>query len=156
MVISLDGFWDKELWVRILISFLCGFIIGLERQIRGKPVGVRTASLICMGSMNFVYLGLVATTHSPEELARILAQLITGIGFIGAGVIMTRDGLVNGVTSAACIWILAGLGATIGLGHYSHALAVAMTTIAVLLGFEYLESGINRIRKRFIRSKRTE
>ncbi|NCN27341.1 MgtC/SapB family protein [bacterium] len=146
----ISGFLDSDLWMRILASFICGLIIGLERQVRGKPVGVRTASLICIGSMSFIYIGQLLTHDTGADLARVLAQLITGIGFIGAGVIMNKEGLVNGVTSAAAIWILAGLGAAIGLGYYGQAVAISITTTIILVGFEYLENFLNSARKKFL------
>ncbi len=133
-------------WTRIGATILCGGIIGCERQLRGKPAGIRTSILICLGTYVFVSLGasLSAQTLDPS---RVLGQVVTGIGFIGAGVIMSKEGLVKGVTSAAIIWVLAGIGATIGLGQLVMALAITLVTVSVLLGVELLESIFKKLRR---------
>ena len=100
----------------ILTSLLCGLIIGLERQLSGKPAGIRTSSLICLGTYIFVATGGLFIDNTDPS--RIVGQVITGIGFIGAGVILSREGIVVGVTSAAVIWVLAGIGVLIGLERY--------------------------------------
>lgn len=135
-----------EFWTRIAATILCGGIIGLERQLRGKPAGIRTSILICLGTCVFVTLAasLSATTLDPT---RVLGQVVTGIGFIGAGVIMSNEGLVKGVTSAAIIWVLAGIGAAIGLDQTPMALAVTLVTVAVLVGVEVLESTFKKLRR---------
>src|SRR5688500_9804511 len=111
-----DELWDGELWARVGMALLCGGIVGLERQLRGKPAGIRTSALICIGTSMFVYLGRQLEGDHGDP-ARVVGQVVTGIGFLGAGVIMTRNGLLTGVTSAAVIWILAAAGAAIGLGR---------------------------------------
>jgi putative Mg2+ transporter-C (MgtC) family protein len=125
---------------------LCGGIVGLERQLRGKPAGIRTSSLICLGTALFVYLG-VGMTGGQGDPARVLGQVVAGIGFLGAGVIMTRNGLLTGVTSAAVIWLLAAVGSAIGLGRYGAALAMAVVSVAVLVGVEQLEHGFAALRR---------
>ncbi len=133
-------------WTRIGATILCGGIIGIERQLRGKPAGIRTSILICLGTHVFVSLAasLSANTLDPS---RVLGQVVTGIGFIGAGVIMSKEGLVKGVTSAAIIWVLAGIGAAIGLGQLAMALAITLVTVSVLLGVELLESTFKKLRR---------
>ena len=89
-------------WHSVGASLFCGLIIGLERQIRGKPVGIRTSSLIALGT----YLFLAASFNLPGAVldqSRVVGQLIAGIGFLGAGVMLAKDGAVVGVTSAATI-----------------------------------------------------
>src|SRR5690349_2283794 len=105
----LEEAWDSALWTRVGMALLCGGIVGLERQLRGKPAGMRTSSLICLGTAMFVYMG-VELTGAEGDPSRVLGQVVTGIGFLGAGVIMTRNGLLTGVTSAAVIWLLAAVG----------------------------------------------
>ena len=132
-----------EFWVKILVSVLCGGIIGFERQIRGKPAGIRTSILICLGTQVFVSHG---TSLAGGDQYRVLAQVVTGIGFLGAGLMISQEGTVRGVTSAAVIWVLAAIGATIGLGRYAEALIFVLVTVAVLSGVEYLENSIRKLR----------
>src|SRR3989338_9502299 len=112
----------EGLHIRLMYSLFCGFIIGLERQIRGKPVDVRTSMLICVGTMLYIFLG----THVNQgiDAGRILGQVVTGVGFLGGGVIMTKEGLVSGVTSASVVWLLAGIGSAIALQHYAVAVVI--------------------------------
>jgi putative Mg2+ transporter-C (MgtC) family protein len=141
-----DELWDGELWARVGMALLCGGIVGLERQLRGKPAGIRTSSLICLGTAMFVYLsqGFPGPGADPS---RVLGQVVTGIGFLGAGVIMTRNGLLTGVTSAAVVWILAAVGSSIGLGRYGAALVMATITVVVLVGVERLEHAFGALRR---------
>jgi putative Mg2+ transporter-C (MgtC) family protein len=78
---------------------------------------------------------------------RVLAQVVTGIGFLGGGVILAREGAVVGVTSAAVIWVLAALGALIGLGHLAAAIVLTLVTVGLLIGVELLESVFRRLRQ---------
>ena len=122
---------------------LCGGIIGFERQIRGKPAGIRTSILICLGTEIFVSHG---TSLATGDQYRVLAQVVTGIGFLGAGLMISQEGTVRGVTSAAVIWVLAAIGATIGMGHLVEALVFVTVTVGVLSGVEFLENSIRRRR----------
>ena len=122
----------------ILVSLLCGFMVGLERQISGKPAGIRTNSLICLGAYCFVAVGGII--QGTSDSTRIISQIITGIGFIGAGVIMTREKIIIGVTSAAVIWVLAGVGILIGLDRYLAAIFLSIITVIVLAGIDLLEN----------------
>lgn len=142
---SLDPF-SPAFWIRIGASVLCGGVIGLERQLRGKPAGIRTSILICMGTQFFVLLGASFVPESADP-TRVLGQVVTGIGFLGAGVILTREGLVIGVTSAATIWLLAAVGATIGLGYLPAALAISFATVGILVGVEQLEKTFLALRR---------
>jgi putative Mg2+ transporter-C (MgtC) family protein len=133
-------------WLRLGTAILCGGIIGLERQLRGKAAGIRTSILICMGTALFVSLG-ASFEGERVDPTRVLAQVVTGIGFLGGGVILARDGAILGVTSAAVIWVLASLGAMIGLGHLQGAIVLTLVTVALLLGVELLESIFRRLRQ---------
>jgi putative Mg2+ transporter-C (MgtC) family protein len=128
-------------WITVGTAVLCGTIIGLERQLRGKPAGVRTSILICLGTTVFVSLGTTVDAGSTDP-NRVLGQVVTGIGFLGAGVILARGGILTGVTTAAVIWVLAAIGAAIGLGHLLGALALAAATVTLLTGIELLESSV--------------
>jgi putative Mg2+ transporter-C (MgtC) family protein len=132
-------------WLHLATALLCGGGIGLERQLRGKVAGVRTSSLICVGTSLFVAMG---ATLAPERTdpTRVLGQVVTGIGFLGAGVILAREGRILGVTTAAVIWILAAIGCLIGLGLLYAALVITLTTLGVLLGVEGIENWVERRR----------
>lgn len=142
---ALDPF-SVVFWTRVVAAVVCGGLIGLERQLRGKPAGIRTSILICLGTQLFVSLG---TAFSPEgaDPTRVLGQVVTGIGFLGAGVILTRGGLVVGVTSAAVIWMLAAVGAAIGSGFEATAVAITVVTLGVLLGVQFLETTFAALRR---------
>lgn len=126
-------------WAHVATALLCGGTIGVERKLRGKVAGIRTSILICLGTEIFVSLG---ASFSPERAdpTRVLGQVVTGIGFLGAGVILARGDRIHGVTTAAVIWILAALGAMIGLGYLVAAITLTGVTLAVLLGVEKFES----------------
>ena len=125
-------------WTGLFSALLCGGIIGLERQVSGKPVGIRTSALICIGAYIFVTMAnTVADTGTDNS--RIIGQLVTGVGFLGAGVMMARDGAVIGVTSASAIWVLAAIGAAIGCGYYLSGIKLAILTVVILVGVNLLE-----------------
>lgn len=132
-------------WYSIGTAILCGSIIGIERQLRGKPVGIRTSSLITLGTYIFIAASLYVSAHmaGPEKVvtdpSRIIGQVITGIGFLGAGVMLARDGHVLGVTSAATIWMLASIGVVIAIGYNIVAIKLSFVVILVLVGVDSLE-----------------
>lgn len=133
-------------WDHIFACLICGSFIGVERQLHGKPVGMRTSTLIMLGS----YCFLAISTHLSAEVAdqaRVLGQLITGIGFLGAGVMMTQNGQVTGVTSAATVWVLAALGAMIGLDMLRQALVMTFVTLTVLVGINWLEISFKSLQR---------
>lgn len=131
-------------WHSILIAIMCGGMIGLERQLRGKPVGIRTASLITLGTYVFMATSasLAADAYDPT---RVMGQIITGIGFLGAGVMMARDGAVVGVTSAATIWVLAAVGVMIGTGNLIAGVKVSLLVVGILYGVDILERHIKML-----------
>jgi len=131
----------RPFWATVGMALLCGTIVGFERQFRGKPAGVRTSILICLSTSVFIHLGATASSDHGDP-GRVLGQLVTGVGFLGAGVILAREGVVTGVTTAAVIWMLAAIGAAIGLGHQLGAVVLALVTVGVLTGVELLESSI--------------
>ena len=135
-----------DFWVRLGATLLCGGIIGLERQLRGKPAGIRTSILICLGTEIFVSMGIYLNGESSDP-SRVLGQVVTGIGFIGAGVIMGKKNIVTGVTSAAIIWVLAAIGASIGLGLLTTAFALTLVAVSVLVGVEFMESCFLKLRR---------
>jgi putative Mg2+ transporter-C (MgtC) family protein len=127
----------SQFWMGIGVAVLCGGIVGFERHFRGKTAGIRTNI--------FVRLGV--TFAGPQtDPTRVLGQVAVGIGFLGAGVIIAREGLVKGVTTAAVIWVLAGIGAMIGFGKFAAAIVLAIVTIGILTGIEMFEKGVRWLR----------
>lgn len=125
-------------WHSIATSVICGLIIGLERQLRGKPVGIRTSALITLGTYIFITSAMLVQTDATDP-SRVIGQVITGIGFLGAGVMLARDGVVLGVTSAATIWTLAAIGVCIAIGYESVAIKLSLVVVVVLIGVDVLE-----------------
>lgn len=138
--------WSLPFWQTVGAAVLCGAIVGGERQLRGKPCGVRTSTLVCLGTAVFLHLG-TSMSGPAVDPTRVLGQLVTGIGFLGAGVMFSREGVVTGVTTAAVIWMLAAIGAAIGLGRFWAAIALALMTVGVLIGVEVLEGSLKALAK---------
>lgn len=114
----------SEVLLRLVLAVIAGGLIGLEREVFHKPAGVRTHMLVSLGSALFV---LLTIETFPNEGARIIAGIATGIGFLGAGTIFKSKDEVHGLTTAASIWAVSAVGLAIGLGYY------LMTMIAVIL-----------------------
>jgi putative Mg2+ transporter-C (MgtC) family protein len=125
-------------WPSIGACILCGFIIGLERQLRGKPVGIRTSSLIVLGTYVFIASSMLVASEITDP-SRIIGQVITGIGFLGAGVMLAKEGVIVGVTSAATIWSLAAVGVCIAVIDDFVAIKLSFVVIAILYGVDLLE-----------------
>jgi len=136
---------DPAFWTPILAAIVCGGMIGLERQFRGKPIGIRTSILICLGTQVFVRLGSSFTSPIADP-TRVLGQVVTGVGFLGAGVIMARGQVLTGVTSAAVVWVLAAIGSAIGVNRPAEALALSVITVSILIGVRMLEAAFKQLR----------
>lgn len=141
----MDGFVDiTEYILRIGTAFLLGGIIGFERQWRQKNAGLRTNTLVAIGAASYVLLSIDLHSLSGGDPARITSQIVTGIGFIGAGVIM-KDGFdVRGLNTAATIWCSAAVGTLAGMGFFIEAL---VTSAAVVLSHLVLRPISNRLSK---------
>lgn len=126
-------------WLGLVCAVVGGGIIGIERQICGKPVGIRTSALICVGAYIFVTVANTVSNGATDN-SRIIGQVVTGVGFLGAGVMMARDGIVVGVTSAAAIWVQAAIGITIGSGYYLSGVKLSLLAVAILIGVNILEN----------------
>lgn len=114
-------------------AVVCGALIGAERKRAHKPAGVRTLILICLGSAIFTQASiLIVAGDEPGDRGRIAAQVVTGIGFLGAGAIIRERGLVIGVTTGAGIWATAAVGVVLGSGHLAAGLFFALLIVAVL------------------------
>jgi putative Mg2+ transporter-C (MgtC) family protein len=131
---------------------LLGGAIGLQREIAGKPAGLRTNILICMGAAMLMDLSIRLSIGSGGtrvgDPARLAAQVITGIGFLGAGTILHARGTVIGLTSAATIWMVTALGLTVGAGEYVEAVGGGVVVVGVLSGLGRLEYHIRRVRRK--------
>ncbi|MBN2718368.1 MAG: MgtC/SapB family protein [Deltaproteobacteria bacterium] len=126
-------------WEAIGVVLLCGIVIGFERQLRGKPVGIRTASLIALGT--YVFTAAAVSVMSDEsDPSRIIGQVVTGVGFLGAGVMLSKDGVVIGVTSAATIWVLAAIGVVVAVAEPMIGVKLSIIVIGILYGVELLET----------------
>ena len=128
--------YEQELLLKLLLAFIIGLLIGYERDRGGKPAGMRTQMLICVGSALLagisIHLGdaYVATTGVRPDPARLMAQILVGIGFVGAGVILKTSNRITGVTTAATLWLTAAIGIGIGSGFFASSI---LATIFILL-----------------------
>jgi putative Mg2+ transporter-C (MgtC) family protein len=111
--------------VLALVSVVCGLLIGGERQRREKPAGLRTLSMVCLGAATFTMLSFVFTSNTGDS-GRVAAQIVTGIGFLGAGVILHNRRIVSGVTTAAIIWVTAAIGMAVGAGYVFAGLGLSL------------------------------
>jgi putative Mg2+ transporter-C (MgtC) family protein len=132
-----------ELLLQLALAVLAGGAIGLERELKGKPAGLRTNILICLGATLFAVLS-VHVAGSRGDPGRVTAQILPGVGFIGAGTILHMRGHVTGLTSAATIWIVAAIGMALGTRAYTEALGSTALVIVVLVGVERLEDLVAR------------
>jgi putative Mg2+ transporter-C (MgtC) family protein len=132
-----------ELLLQLLLAILLGGVVGLERELKGKPAGLRTNILICVGATLFTVLShrLAGGRGDP---GRVAAQILTGVGFIGAGTILHLRGAVTGLTSAATIWVVAAIGMALGSAAYVEALGTTLLVVLVLAGLERLEDLLAR------------
>ncbi|KGY13420.1 membrane protein [Vibrio tubiashii] len=133
-------------WLALFCCAINGILIGAERQTRGKPVGIRTSILIISGTYLFMSMAVSLSPNTLDQ-ARVLGQIITGVGFLGAGVMMTLDGKIHGVTSAAIIWVLASIGMMIGLGYFHQSVVITVLALSVLLGVDKAENRIQALRR---------
>jgi putative Mg2+ transporter-C (MgtC) family protein len=135
--------------VPMLISAVFGTLLGWERQSDRKPAGLRTHTLVCMGSTLFVLtarhaaLAIGATTYDPT---RIIHGIVTGVGFLGAGSILRHEGTVLGITTAASIWMVAAIGAAVGVRAYPLAAISTVLALVVLQGYRRVDAWLGRDR----------
>ena len=122
---------EYDLVLRIIIAAILGAAIGYEREIRGKTAGLRTHTLVCMGSALITVVGIYGFSGIGDS-SRLAAGIITGIGFLGAGAIIASGREVHGITTAASIWIVAAMGIAVGARLYLVALATTILSLIVL------------------------
>jgi putative Mg2+ transporter-C (MgtC) family protein len=128
--------------IAMLVSTLLGTLVGWERQMGRKPAGLRTHTLVCMGSTMFTLLTVHAVTAfggNGMDPTRIIHGVITGVGFLGAGSILRQEGYVQGLTTAASIWMVAAIGTTVGVHAYTLAIVGTVLALLVLEGYRWVE-----------------
>jgi putative Mg2+ transporter-C (MgtC) family protein len=126
---------------RLLMSILCGAMIGMEREWAGKGAGLRTIILICMGATLYMGVSELIGLKSPNlyDASRIASQVVVGVGFIGGGAIIVGRGRVYGLTTAATIWVTAAIGLIIGLGYPFFGLLVTAIVLVILILLRMVE-----------------
>lgn len=136
--------WEN-VWKFVLAVLLSG-LLGLERERKGRPAGLRTHLLVCLGATLLMVVGETymeqlegGTAGHNFDPGRVAAGIITGVGFLGAGTIMRTNEAPHGLTTAAMIWFVAALGVAIGSGFYFISIFITFLSLTLILGFEYLE-----------------
>lgn len=133
------------LW-RLLIALGIGAVVGLERELAGKPAGLRTNILMCVGSCLFMIISIeiARSTGGRADPGRIAAQVVTGVGFLCAGTIMRSRFSISGLTTAATLWVLSALGLAVGAGYQLLAVTGAAVITVTLIVIRRVEAGIHR------------
>src|SRR6267142_2540212 len=134
----------QDILLKLVLSIVIGGVLGAEREYRSKSAGFRTLTLICLGAtLLTMFSQLIGGSGNPD---RIASNIVTGIGFVGAGVIFKGDSTskVNGITTAAMIWVTAALGMTVGAGYWLLAVLATGMVLVVLFVFSLLEDRIDR------------
>jgi putative Mg2+ transporter-C (MgtC) family protein len=130
--------WTSDISA-ILLAICCGAAIGFERQLRHKPAGLRTNILICLGAAVFTIIS-ERMAGDKDSITRIAAQIVTGVGFLGAGAVIQDRGGIHGLTTAATIWLVASIGMACGAKLYQLAGVSTLIAIIVLVGLRQLEN----------------
>ena len=136
---------ETDIILRLVAAAFLGALVGFERELHHKPAGLRTHALVCMGSCLFVVLS-VAVAGDGGDVTRLAAGVVTGIGFLGAGTIFMAQDKLHGLTTAAEMWALAGVGAAVGFGYFTAAAAGVFLIFLLLVPGKLLEK--KAIRKR--------
>jgi len=130
---------DWYLILRLVIAGLLGGLVGLERELRAKEAGIRTHFIVALGSALFMLISQFAFADANRfDASRVAAQVVSGIGFIGAGVIIFQKNVVRGVTTAAGLWVVAAIGLAAGAGMYAIAVSAALLTVACLEAMHFI------------------
>lgn len=135
---------NSDILIRIIFSIVLGSIIGLEREITNKSAGLRTQIMVCLGACIFTILSIygfttAVTIYPIGDPSRVAAQIITGIGFIGAGTVLRQGLTVTGLTTASTLWIVAAIGMACGCGKISIATVSTILAVAILVLIRFLE-----------------
>ena len=122
---------EMEIITKMIVAAVLGLAVGLEREWHNKPAGIRTHALVCVGSAIFTIVSIYFI--GTEEPSRIASGIVTGIGFLGAGMIFHSKDIVRGLTTAAELWCLAGIGIAVGIGLYMMAFAGTVIVLTILV-----------------------
>lgn len=140
-----------DLLIHLILAALLGGMIGLERELSGKAAGFRTNLLICVGAALLTDLSIEVARDAgpgvPADPARIAAQIVSGIGFLGAGTIIQARGSVVGLTTAATLWVVAAIGMAVGAGRLMEAVGGALLVIVALILLRWVEERLIRFRE---------
>ncbi|MDO8998960.1 MAG: MgtC/SapB family protein [Bacteroidota bacterium] len=139
---NFDYDFISENSVKLGVSLVLGALIGAEREYKGRNIGFRTIILITLGSTLFTILSFIL--GKDNEPARIASNIVTGVGFLGAGAIFREGASVRGMTTASLIWISAAIGMACGIAQYEFAILVTLITLVILLGFTGVQKFIDR------------
>jgi putative Mg2+ transporter-C (MgtC) family protein len=131
---------DAELALRLFIVTLLAVAVGTEREFHGHPAGIRTMALVGVGACMFTALGLEPLFASRTDPTRIAAQIVTGVGFLGAGAILRQGPEVRGLTTAASIWVVAAIGMCVGFGFYFIGVFTTVLVLVTLVVIRPIES----------------
>ncbi len=144
-----SGLWETLQYFlpKVFFAVICGGLVGLERELKNKPAGIKTNILICLGAALYTSISvLISQVHSSNNYygdpARIAAQIVSGIGFLGGGAIIQSRGTVLGLTTAATIWVVAAIGVCIGIGYTSIAVSASILVVLVLVATNFFEDRI--------------
>ena len=137
---STQSIYGNEI-LKLFLAVVIGCILGLEREIRGKSAGFRTLALICFGATIFTICSYLLGVESNRD--RIASNIITGVGFIGAGVIFRNNASVSGITTAASIWIAAAIGMLLGIGDYLLAAISLVFALIILYALDFIQFWID-------------
>jgi putative Mg2+ transporter-C (MgtC) family protein len=140
MKFDYDFIFDNSM--KLLVSLVLGALIGAEREYKGRNIGFRTIILITLGSTLFTILSFIL--GKDNDAARIASNIVTGVGFLGAGAIFRDGASVRGMTTASLIWISAAIGMACGIAQYEFAVLVTFVTLVILLGFTGVQKFIDR------------
>lgn len=137
---------DSQVILRLILSVFLSSLVGLERQIHRRAAGLRTHILVCLGSclimLTSLYVFDIYKDKAPLDPARIAAGVITGIGFLGAGTIIREREGIRGLTTAASLWLVAGVGLAVGIGFYLAGVISTILALFVLFFLRYIEEKI--------------
>ena len=141
-----------DLLGKLTLATILGGVIGWEREASGKAAGLRTNILICVGAallteLSMVFGTLLSSSGQPSDPSRIAAQIVTGIGFLGAGTIMQAKGNVTGLTTAATLWVVAAIGMTVGAGAFLEATGTTLLVLSILWPLAWIEERVEEARR---------
>ena len=143
-VLDMGNNTNLDFIISIVVAMIAGFCVGLERQMRNKNAGLKTYTLVSVGSAVFTNISFEYTGIDFVDTARIISQVIVGVGFLGAGVIVQGKHKISGLATAATIWCSAGLGCLAALKMYTELLSATIIVVIINMLFGYINSKINR------------